>query len=85
MIFKSLLVLTFLSSLSRVNSLMCYNCGYLELPNGDKVAVTEEFGKIPFCDDFTTNEENTVEAYAVSLHLIFIRFIIILILKSYSV
>ena len=30
-----------------------------------KVNVTEEFGQIPFCDDFTQNEENIIEAYAV--------------------
>ena len=50
---------------SKVSSLKCFNCGYLELPDGKKVEVTEEFGKIPFCDDFTQNEENTIEAYAV--------------------
>ena len=49
----------------QVSSLTCFNCGYLELPDGKKVEVTEEFGKIPFCDDFTQNEENTIEAYAV--------------------
>ena len=73
MTFRTLILLTFLSSLSRVNSLLCYNCGYLELPDGKKVNMTEEFGKIPFCDDFTTNHENTVEAYAVSLHWIIIK------------
>lgn len=48
----------------QVSSLTCFNCGYLELPDGKKVEVTEEFGKTPFCDDFTQNEENTIEAYA---------------------
>ena len=66
MALKTVLFLSFLFSLSVVNALMCYNCGYLELPDGKKVPVTEEFGKIPFCDDFTTNQENTIEAYAVS-------------------
>ena len=35
------------------------------MPDGKKVNVTEEFGLIPFCDDFTQNEENIIEAYAV--------------------
>ena len=74
MTFKYLLLLPFLSYLSHVNSLMCYNCGYLELPDGTKKQVTEEFGKIPFCDDFTTNEENTIEANRVSLDFDFHAF-----------
>jgi len=49
--------------MSYVDCLICYNCGYLELPDGQKVPVTEEFGKIPFCNDFTTDKENTIEAY----------------------
>ena len=77
MVFKALILLTFMSSFSRINSLMCYNCGYLELPSGEKVPVTEEFGKIPFCDDFATNNNNTVLTYPVSLHCDFIRLIII--------
>ena len=35
------------------------------MPDGKKINVTEEFGQIPFCDDFTQNEENIIEAYAV--------------------
>ena len=55
----------------QISCLTCFNCGYLELPNGKKEPVTEEFGKIPFCDDFTQNEENTIEAYAVRRMLSF--------------
>lgn len=77
MAFKTLILLTFLSSFTRINSLICYNCGYLELPSGEKVAVTEDFGKIPFCDDFATNQNNTMVAFPVSFHYIFIRFITI--------
>ena len=64
-----ILIFVFLSNsfLPQVSSLTCFNCGYLELPSGEKVPVTEEFGKIPFCEDFTQNEENTIEAAAVRL------------------
>ena len=77
MVFNALILLTFVSSFSCINSLMCYNCGYLELPDGEKVPVTEDFGKIPFCDDFATNDNNTVVTFPVSLYCIFIRFIMI--------
>jgi len=50
--------------LPQISSLTCFNCGYLEMPDGKKINVTEEFGQIPFCDDFTQNEENIIEAYA---------------------
>ena len=62
----NLILLGLLSSFYEVNSLRCYNCGYLEKPDGEKVPVTEEFGKIPFCDDFTDNQENTIEALTVN-------------------
>ena len=65
MIIKIVFLLTFFASLDRVNCLICYNCGYMELPDGKKVPVTEEFGQIPFCDDFTSNKENTMVAYPV--------------------
>ena len=59
-------VLIFFASLARVNCLICYNCGYMELPDGKKVPIEEDpFGKIPFCDDFTSNKENTMVAYPV--------------------
>ena len=35
------------------------------MPDGSKVPIREEFGKVPFCEDFTTNEENTKMAYHV--------------------
>jgi len=63
---RTLILVTVILSnifLPQVSSLTCFNCGYLELPDGQKVNVTEDFGKIPFCEDFTQNEENTIEAY----------------------
>ena len=62
---KAFFLLTFFTSLVQVDCLICYSCGYLELPDGKKVPVEEEFGQIPFCDDFTSNKENTMEAYPV--------------------
>jgi len=65
---SSILVTSFYVFLSniflpQVSSLTCFNCGYLELSDGQKVPVTEDFGKIPFCDDFNQSEDNTIEAY----------------------
>ena len=65
MLIKLAFLLTFYTSLVQVNCLICYNCGYLEMPDGSKVPIREEFGKVPFCEDFTTNEENTKMAYHV--------------------
>lgn len=47
---------------NRSDALICYSCGYLELFNGTKIPLTEDFGKIPFCNDFATSDSNTVTA-----------------------
>jgi len=44
------------------DALKCYSCGYLELINGTKIPLTEDYGTIPFCDDFAEKNETTVEA-----------------------
>ena len=47
--------------------LTCYNCGYLQLINGTRIPLKEEYGNIPFCDDFASDEEMTVPAMIVSV------------------
>ena len=42
---------------------------YFELANGDKVPIHDKwdhYEKVPFCGDFTTNENNTIPAMLVS-------------------
>ena len=67
MIGKSICLFVVLSFLSNANALVCFNCGYLELINGTKVPLTEDFGVVPFCDDFTSGDKNTEVAMMVSV------------------
>ena len=53
------------------DALICYNCGYLELINGTKVPLEEEYGDIPFCNDFASGDTNTVMAKIVRYTYIF--------------
>ena len=62
MIGRILIFLSVLISLSNVDALQCYSCGYLELVNGTKVKLTEEYGEVPFCNDFASGDSITVEA-----------------------
>ena len=64
---KALTLFVVLASLANTDALICYNCGYLELINGSKIGIKEEFGNIPFCDDFTTGDKNTEVAMMVSI------------------
>ena len=59
MVGKALFLFIVMASLVDVDCLMCYNCGYMELLNGTKIKLNEQFEDVPFCDDFTTNKENT--------------------------
>ena len=62
--------LTFTNAASLTDdTLTCYNCGYLQLTNGTRVPLKEEYGDIPFCDDFASDEGMTVPAMIVSLKL----------------
>ena len=45
--------------MTNIDCLLCFNCGYLQLINGTKIPLKEEYGDIPFCDDFTSSQENT--------------------------
>ena len=56
------LIFVFAFMANSCDALICYNCGYLELINGTKIALTEEYGDIPFCEDFTSGDTNTVMA-----------------------
>ena len=62
MIFKVLYLFIIASYLKNADALMCFNCGYLELVNGTKVPLTEEYGELPFCNDFASGNDNTVMA-----------------------
>ena len=53
---------------------MCFNCGYLELVNGTKVPLTEEYGELPFCNDFASGNDNTVMAGIVRIHICIIHY-----------
>ena len=66
MIGKVLILLISLTSMANVDCLVCFNCGYLELINGTKIPLTEEYGQIPFCNDFASSKDNTVFAKMVS-------------------
>jgi len=55
--------LTFTNAASLTDdTLTCYNCGYLQLTNGTKIPLKEEYGDIPFCNDFASDEGMTVPA-----------------------
>lgn len=52
-----------------VASFKCYNCGYFELSDGKKIPIHERWDhweEVPFCDDFTPNENNTADVLLVS-------------------
>ena len=62
--------LTFTNAASLTDdTLTCYNCGYLQLTNGTKIPLKEEYGDIPFCNDFASDEGMTVPAMIVSFEL----------------
>ena len=62
--------LTFTNAASLTDDVLtCYNCGYLQLTNGTRVPLKEEYGDIPFCDDFASDEGMTVPAMIVSFKL----------------
>ena len=67
MIFKVLYLFIIASYLKNADALMCFNCGYLELVNGTKVPLTEEYGELPFCNDFASGNDNTVMAKIVRI------------------
>ena len=48
------------------DALTCYNCGYLEMMNGTRIPLKEEYEDIPFCGDFASGDEFTVPAMMVS-------------------
>jgi len=55
--------LTFTNAASLTDDVLtCYNCGYLQLTNGTRVPLKEEYGDIPFCDDFASDEGMTIPA-----------------------
>ena len=60
------LTLTYTASLTD-DMLMCYNCGYMQLINGTKIPLKEEYGDVPFCGDFASDEGMTKPAMIVSL------------------
>ena len=72
MIFKVLCLFIVASYLKNAGALMCFNCGYLELVNGTKVPLTEEYGELPFCNDFASGNDNTVMAKIVRIIIIIV-------------
>ena len=59
--------LTFTNAASLTDDVLtCYNCGYLQLTNGTRVPLKEEYGDIPFCGDFASDEGMTIPAMIVS-------------------
>ena len=67
MIVKVLYLFIIASYLKNADALICFNCGYLELVNGTKVPLTEEYGELPFCNDFASGNDNTVMAKIVRI------------------
>ena len=65
------LIFLFAFMINSCDALICYNCGYLELINGTKIPLTEEYEDIPFCEDFTSGDTNTVMAKIVRYTNIF--------------
>ena len=58
-------------SFDMVTSLICYNCGYYEHSDGRKTPIEDWGHHVPYCDDFTTNNNNTeVALYVSSLGII---------------
>ena len=74
MIFKVLYLFIIASHLKNVDALMCFNCGYLELVNGTKVPLTEEYGELPFCNDFASGNDNTVMAGIVRIYICIVHY-----------
>ena len=68
MISKVLYLFIIASYLKNADALICFNCGYLELVNGTKVPLTEEYGELPFCNDFASGNDNTVMAAIVRIN-----------------
>ena len=66
MLFSLLVGLTLVNAIPMDDMLTCYNCGYLQLTNGTRIPLKEEYEDIPFCGDFASGDENTVPAMIVS-------------------
>ena len=62
------ILLICLISFGMVESFKCFECGYFELSDGKKVPIYDRWDdmRVPFCNDFTTNANNTKEALLVS-------------------
>ena len=68
----SALLLCFIS-FGTVESFQCFECGYFELPDGDRVPIHEFWGgPVEFCDDFTANATITKEVLPVRYIYIYI-------------
>ena len=74
MIFKVLYLFIVAIHLKNADALMCFNCGYLELVNGTKVPLTEEYGELPFCNDFASGNDNTVMAKIVRIYICIVHY-----------
>ena len=74
MIFKVLYLFIIASYLKNADALICFNCGYLELVNGTKVPLTEEYGELPFCNDFASGNDNTVMATIVRINTYIVHY-----------
>ena len=74
MISKVLYLFIIASYLTNADALICFNCGYLELVNGTKVPLTEEYGELPFCNDFASGNDNTVMAAIVRINTYIVHY-----------
>ena len=74
MIIKVLYLFMIASHLKNADALICFNCGYLELVNGTKVPLTEEYGELPFCNDFASGNDNTVMAKIVRINTYIVHY-----------
>ena len=74
MIVKVLYLFIIASYLKNADALICFNCGYLELVNGTKVPLTEEYGELPFCNDFASGNDNTVMAKIVRINTYIVHY-----------
>ena len=76
MISKVLYLFIITSYLKNADALICFNCGYLELVNGTKVPLTEEYGELPFCNDFASGNDNTVMASIVRINTYIVHYVL---------
>ena len=55
-------------SFGMVENFKCFECGYFELPDGERVPIHDRwdgYDTVEFCDDFTANATITKEALPV--------------------